>query len=518
MDFFDFIEAKKHAKKEPSGAVSTAERHSIGLQHHIVTRDNSSPSNNNNNNVIHDSAAAKIGAAAQDIARIQTFMLPPDRSRLIVVGDIHGCLKQLECLLVALSFDRTRDVLLLLGDLVDNGPDSVGVVRLACKLGALVILGNHEMKLLHCIDKLSSPSWPAPKRNSCSSSDDEEEKDDGSDGINYNSNNNNNTNDDDEAPRKLELVLSGRCHKAIHGGMMNQLATTFMQPENRHLVDYLRSLPHIILIPNFCIIAVHAGLHPARTLEEQRPWEIMCMRFISAQGVVSSKTKRLKKCWQPWTMTAGMDAAWRTRGSGESPQVVLFGHDVSSALQDSEFTIGLDTGCCFGSRLSALVFTQPAKISPGTALAGAALVQVPSDYDCSNRHTTAKWVPQNKQEEKDENEKDETAAARLLRSSDGTTPYKPGAFKAAGIKVALKKPIESAALATAPSGTAAAPVTSGLYRPGAFTGAVVAPANASSLSSWSSNRNGGSATERQGWKSLLSVGTYRPPTFKSGNF
>lgn len=48
--------------------------------------------------------------------------------RLLAIGDIHGCLPALETLLAAIE-PQPQDTLVLLGDYVDRGPQSRGVIE-----------------------------------------------------------------------------------------------------------------------------------------------------------------------------------------------------------------------------------------------------------------------------------------------------------------------------------------------------------------------------------------------------
>lgn len=68
-------------------------------------------------------------------------------SDTFVVGDVHGCLDELEALLGRAGV-RKKDTLVFVGDLVAKGPDSQGVVQLARERGALSVLGNHDAHVL----------------------------------------------------------------------------------------------------------------------------------------------------------------------------------------------------------------------------------------------------------------------------------------------------------------------------------------------------------------------------------
>ena len=74
--------------------------------------------------------------------------------RIFAVGDIHGCIDKLDALLDSIDIEWGADLLLFVGDYIDRGPDSFGVVERVVELkrrhpGRIVTLkGNHEDMLL----------------------------------------------------------------------------------------------------------------------------------------------------------------------------------------------------------------------------------------------------------------------------------------------------------------------------------------------------------------------------------
>ena len=71
--------------------------------------------------------------------------------RVLAIGDIHGCSNALNFLLEAVKI-TSQDTVVVLGDLIDRGPDSRAVLerllQLADEVNLIAIRGNHEEMLL----------------------------------------------------------------------------------------------------------------------------------------------------------------------------------------------------------------------------------------------------------------------------------------------------------------------------------------------------------------------------------
>ena len=64
----------------------------------------------------------------------------------MIIGDVHGCAKELQALVTKLAL-TPHDHVLFIGDLINKGPDSAGVVDCFWQLKATSLLGNHEFRL-----------------------------------------------------------------------------------------------------------------------------------------------------------------------------------------------------------------------------------------------------------------------------------------------------------------------------------------------------------------------------------
>lgn len=74
-----------------------------------------------------------------------------DNARILAIGDVHGCSRALDALLLAVA-PTADDVVVTLGDYVDRGPDSAGVIdrliRLATTCHLVPLRGNHEEMMM----------------------------------------------------------------------------------------------------------------------------------------------------------------------------------------------------------------------------------------------------------------------------------------------------------------------------------------------------------------------------------
>ena len=107
-------------------------------------------------------------AKAAPVPETSRFTLP-DGERIYAIGDIHGRLDLFDALLAMIEADNSarppsKTGLILLGDLVDRGPESRGVVERAMQLAAapstVVLKGNHEELLLRVCagdDRVTAP-------------------------------------------------------------------------------------------------------------------------------------------------------------------------------------------------------------------------------------------------------------------------------------------------------------------------------------------------------------------------
>lgn len=267
--------------------------------------------------------------------------------RLIIVGDVHGMRKSLEALLNKVSFDKQKgDHLILVGDLVNKGPDSPGVVDLAMKLGASAVRGNHENAVLNAaayINATGDSLHHSEGLNGSPPVPDNPEADLPAETVR-----------DAENPDKCASVTAASSKKPSPATHSTALALSTRQ------LDWLAGLPLILriklpqnLTSSFgdTLVVVHAGLVPNIPLEDQDPYYLLHIRSLTrtpgdGDEFIPAETHGEESWVMEWDQ-------WQDKVTSKT--TVIFGHDAKRRLQLGRYAIGLDSGCLYGNKLSALV-------------------------------------------------------------------------------------------------------------------------------------------------------------------
>jgi bis(5'-nucleosyl)-tetraphosphatase (symmetrical) len=246
--------------------------------------------------------------------------------RIIAVGDVHGCMDELHELLVMLSYNASRDRLVLLGDLVDRGPDPVGVVRFARENQIECLCGNHDEKI---------PRWRRHQTNE---------------------------------------TLTGKVNPMQRPDEERLAQWSALSEDD---VRWIASLPYVLpLAPGW--YGVHAGFEPTVPLGMQRNDRMCRIRYVDNNGDLapSKYAGHVPEGAVPWTCWTG---TWK------APTRVVYGHavhdlaapridflgpgnvrdvpnvdDASQRLLAHSYErgifFGIDTGCCFGGMLTAWIY------------------------------------------------------------------------------------------------------------------------------------------------------------------
>jgi bis(5'-nucleosyl)-tetraphosphatase (symmetrical) len=221
--------------------------------------------------------------------------------RTVVVGDVHGCLAELDELLAMAEIAQGRDRLVFLGDLLDRGPDPVGVLRRVRELGAECVLGNHEEKHLryaaHEARRRTDPLYRNPMR-------------------------------------RFDARRAAEHARLTHDDLL-----------------WLAGLPRFVTLDRRWV-AVHAGFVPRVRVSAQPPDWTIRLRYVDASGAPVPRVRG----------DAGEPGVRRWPEAWTGPECVVYGHfpqrlDLPKRDEPAPGVVclGIDTGCVYGGRLSALV-------------------------------------------------------------------------------------------------------------------------------------------------------------------
>ncbi len=275
---------------------------------------------------------------------------------LYLIGDIQGCDDALQHLLDKIAFSPSRDTMVVLGDLVNRGPDSLAVLRRMVALGssARCLLGNHDLHLLavahgvrppHRNDTLA-PILAAPERGALL----------------------------DWLRRQhmaLLETLQGHTLLMVHAGVMPSWTA-------QQTLALAGEVEQVLRGPDLAqFLAVMYGDKPARWRDDlSGNKRLRCivnvltrMRFCSPDGEMDFDTKEgagaAPSGFLPWFDIPGRKTADCS---------VAFGHWSTLGWLGRRDVLSLDTGCVWGGSLSAA--RVHADVG-GSAFPSCELIQVP---------------------------------------------------------------------------------------------------------------------------------------------
>lgn len=247
------------------------------------------------------------------------------------IGDVQGCDSVLGRLLDTLDFSPSRDLLVLLGDLVNRGPESLAVLRRlqALEGSAHALLGNHDLHLLAVAHGVRKPHrsdtvqdiLDAPDRQALLS-----------------------------WLRHRPMALEVQGWLLVHAGVLPQWDATQTLVLARELERELRGADWGVLMHNLY------GNTPDRWDDHLQGYDrlrvivnaLTRLRFCSADGVMEFATKdsadAAPEGFMPWFDVPG-------RRSAGTP--VAFGHWSTLGLLKRPGLLALDTGCVWGGCLTA---------------------------------------------------------------------------------------------------------------------------------------------------------------------
>lgn len=113
--------------------------------------------------------------------------------------------------------------------------------------------------------------------------------------------------------------------------------------------NYLVACPLILDIPNLNARVVHGGIDPYISLVDQDPWSVMNMRDMD-------ENNRPTKAKLSKNSPSSSNIHWTTAYNEyvTNNLTVYYGHDASRGINLASRTIGVDSGCIYGRKLSAI--------------------------------------------------------------------------------------------------------------------------------------------------------------------
>jgi bis(5'-nucleosyl)-tetraphosphatase (symmetrical) len=251
---------------------------------------------------------------------------------LYLVGDVQGCADALERLLAEINFSPSRDRVVMLGDLVNRGPQSLAVLRRLSGFGdsAVCLLGNHDLHLIAV-----ARGHRTQKRGD--TLDDVLQAPDADQHIHWL-----------RQQRLAHLEAGWLC---VHAGVVPQWDTT----QTLALAAEVQAVLRGPQLDTF--MAKMYGNEPLRwdeDLQGAARWRFIIntltrIRFCNAEGELDLKTKEGAGAALP-----GFGPWFEAPHRRTTGQPLAFGHWSTLGLINRPDLLALDTGCVWGGALSAM--------------------------------------------------------------------------------------------------------------------------------------------------------------------
>lgn len=135
-----------------------------------------------------------------------------------------------------------------------------------------------------------------------------------------------------------------------------------LRPEDWVLLE---TSPLTLALPEHGLTVLHGGVDPARSLADQDATTLLNARHARDE--------------------AGRKVLWGAVYRG--PEQLVFGHNAIEKLQLHPFATGLDTGCVYGGRLTALVLEEGERLPVAPEARRARLLSVPAERVWFEPHT-----------------------------------------------------------------------------------------------------------------------------------
>lgn len=277
------------------------------------------------------------------------------KKRLILIGDVHGSLTPLKNFLKHVKYDGGKeDLVLLLGDFINKGPDSIGVIEYAMNNNIECILGNHELAMFKRYIQLHSIKKPKF--------------------INHDEN----ANSTISTKESYDLDSLMKIAKKITPKHIDFLTTCNPIKKLGPVPHYFnKRQSHLAPYPANGV-AAHAGLLWWKDINHQNIDDVSTMRNLlppdwkkatddrhdKVDGVKSiAWTKVWNKHQQELYENEQSDADENTFTIGTK---VFYGHDAKRGVVTKEFSNGLDSGCVYGEQLTGTIIWAQVSTSKDT--------------------------------------------------------------------------------------------------------------------------------------------------------